>query len=194
MQSCKLFGTSRLAGGFLFIQRKPAGIQRAAFMRREGRIHTSPSHPIDCIPFLVTSAVHAVSIKRRLGEPSKQHRGLKKLLANVKRPPNNAGHPPFSVLTRSLTGGFKFGNGTPRRQSIPRPFPYLVIKRAEDAEQPASPPHPMYSRGTAVTSQPQASPHLPFFLQFLHFSENRTAVDLKVPGDLGDAAVTFHRG
>ena len=34
-----------------------------------------------------------------------------------------AGHPPFSVLTRSLTGGFKFGNGIPRRQSIPRPFP-----------------------------------------------------------------------
>lgn len=82
-----------------------------------------PPHPIDCIPFFVTSAARAVSIKRRLGEPSKQHRGLKKLLANVKRPPNNAGHPPFSVLTRSLTGGFKFGNGIPRRQSIPRPFP-----------------------------------------------------------------------
>ena len=47
----------------------------------------------------------------------------RQLLANVKKPPNNAGHPPFSVLTRSLTGGFKFGNGIPRRQSIPRPFP-----------------------------------------------------------------------
>ena len=163
-------------------------------MRREGRIHASPSHPIDCIPFLVTSAVRAVSIKRRLGEPSKQHRGLKKLLANVKRPPNNAGHPPFSVLTRSLTGGFKIGNGIPRRQSIPPPFPYLAIKRAEDADSQHRRPTRCIPDVQRPPPQPQASPHLPFFLQFFHFSENRTAVDLKVPGDLGDAAVTFHRG
>ena len=152
-----------------------------------------PPHPIDCIPFFVTSAARAVSIKRRLGEPSKQHRGLKKLLANVKRPPNNAGHPPFSVLTRSLTGGFKLWNGTPRTIHTPS-FPYLAMKRADDADSPHRRPSQCIPKVQRPPPQPQASPHLPFFLQFLHFSENRTAVDLKVLGDLGDTAVTLHRG
>lgn len=37
MQSCKLFGTSRLAGGFLFIQKNPLFPVGSKFMAERGR-------------------------------------------------------------------------------------------------------------------------------------------------------------
>ena len=56
-----------------------------------------PPHPIDCIPFFVTSAARAVSIKRRLGKPSKQHCELKKTSEeHEEEHPNTSGAPRFS--------------------------------------------------------------------------------------------------
>ena len=163
-------------------------------MRREGRIHASPSHPIDCIPFLVTYRGTRRIHKTEAWRAFETAPGAQKTSGERKEAPEQRRASSLFRLDALPHGWLQVRERHSPKAIHTPPFPYLVIKRAEDAEQPASPPHPMYSRGTAVTSQPQASPHLPFFLQFLHFSENRTAVDLKVPGDLGDAAVTFHRG
>ena len=177
-------------------QKKESPLEFSGLPSRGGR--ANPRFPFHILLTVSHSwlrpRLQAVPIKRRPGEPSKQHRGLKNSGEHKEEPPNNAGHPHFSVLTRSLTSGFKLGNGTPRRAIHTPPFPYLAMKRADDADSHHRRPSPCMPKVQRPPPQPQASPYLPFFLQFLHFSENRTAVDLKVLGDLGDAAVTLHRG
>lgn len=122
-----------------------------------------PPHPIDCIPFLVTSAVRAVSIKRRLGEPSKQHRGLKKLLANVKRPPNNAGHPPFFRLDALPHGWLQVRERHSPKAIHTPPFPYLAIKRLKTPTASIAAPPDVFPRYSGHLPSPKRHRIFPSF-------------------------------